>query len=192
MNWSDVKGLIGNAAPLVGAALGGPAGGAVGGLVASVLGVDNTPAAVEQAIKADPRALERIKQMEIDHAEEMRRLTLESETSRLTEINRTMRAEYQTEGWFKSGWRPAIGWNLAFSFSGMSLAMVYAIAQDPTLVSDQAFTGMLVWLFVTMASILGVNVSKRSQDKQVAAGQKPTGLIGAITERIGGRGRDER
>ncbi|MFI9652597.1 3TM-type holin [Guyparkeria sp. GHLCS8-2] len=184
MNWSDVGNLVGKAAPLVGTALLGAPGGAIGGLVASVLGVDNTPDAVYEAIQADPQAIERLKRMEIDHAEEMRRLTLESETNRLTEINKTMRAEYQADGWYKSGWRPAIGWNLALSFGGLSAALVYAIAKDPTLVSDQAFTGMLVWLFVTMASILGVNVSKRSQDKQIAAGQQPSSILGSLLGRV--------
>jgi hypothetical protein len=36
-------------------------------------------------------------------------------------------------------------------------------------------------------SVLGVNVAKRSQDKQVTAGQQPGGgLLGAITKRLGG------
>ena len=64
--WSDIGKLIGSAAPIVGTALGGPAGAAVGSLVAGLLGVDNEPDAVANAIKADPNIVVKLKQLEVD------------------------------------------------------------------------------------------------------------------------------
>ena len=46
MQWSDITGFIGQAAPLLGGVLAGPAGAAAGRLVASALGVDSSPDAV--------------------------------------------------------------------------------------------------------------------------------------------------
>ena len=62
--WDKVLELIGDAAPVVGTMLGGPAGSVVGGLVAKALGVDNTPEAIEEALKNDPGALVKIKEIE--------------------------------------------------------------------------------------------------------------------------------
>ena len=62
--WDKVLELIGDAAPVVGTMLGGPAGTAVGGLVAKALGVDNTPEAIEEALKNNPEALVKIKEIE--------------------------------------------------------------------------------------------------------------------------------
>ena len=63
--WDKVLELIGDAAPVVGTMLGGPAGAAVGGLVAKALGVDNTPEAIEEALKNNPDALVRLKELEV-------------------------------------------------------------------------------------------------------------------------------
>ena len=57
MEWKDLKGIVGNAAPLLGNLLGGPAGATVGALVSSVLGVDNSPDEVHKALEADPEKL---------------------------------------------------------------------------------------------------------------------------------------
>lgn len=66
MDWSGIGKLLGVAAPIVGTALGGPAGAAVGSLVAGLLGVDNEPDAVANAVKADPNIIVKLKQLEVD------------------------------------------------------------------------------------------------------------------------------
>ena len=78
MDWKKVAGLVGQAAPILGTALGGPMGGAAGSLVASVLGVDNTPDAVAQAIKQDPQAAIKIKQLELEHSTELARIAFQT------------------------------------------------------------------------------------------------------------------
>jgi hypothetical protein len=61
MEWKDIAGAIGTAAPILGTVIAGPAGGAVGGAVSAVikafgLSGDATPEQVNQAIKQDPDA----------------------------------------------------------------------------------------------------------------------------------------
>lgn len=63
--WDKVLELIGDAAPTVGGLLGGPAGAAVGVLVAKVLGVEDSPGAIEEALKNNPDALVKIRELEV-------------------------------------------------------------------------------------------------------------------------------
>jgi hypothetical protein len=67
MNWKDIAGVVGKAAPILGTLLGGPAGGAIGGLVAAALGVANTPDAVHAAIAADPGQALKLAEYEDDN-----------------------------------------------------------------------------------------------------------------------------
>ena len=64
MEWKDIAGVVGKAAPILGTLLGGPAGAAVGAIVASALGTGNDPAEVEKAIAADPAALVKLREIE--------------------------------------------------------------------------------------------------------------------------------
>lgn len=63
--WESIKELIGTSAPVVGGLIGGPAGVAVGGLVAKVLGVENTPEAIEAELRANPEAMLKLKELEV-------------------------------------------------------------------------------------------------------------------------------
>tara|TARA_R110000796_G_scaffold148262_7_gene265150 strand:- start:3363 stop:3854 length:492 start_codon:yes stop_codon:yes gene_type:complete len=72
MNWSDIKGIVGNIAPLVGTALGGPAGAAIGGMLSSALGVENKPDAVAQALKSNPEAAIKLRQFELENEQSIR------------------------------------------------------------------------------------------------------------------------
>lgn len=64
MDWKDVAGAVGKAAPMLGTLLGGPAGGAVGAIIASAIGTDNSPEAVEAAIVSNPDALIKLREIE--------------------------------------------------------------------------------------------------------------------------------
>ena len=63
MNWSDIAGAVGKAAPILGTLLGGPAGAAVGGLIASALGTANDPADVAAAMQ-NPDAVIKLREVE--------------------------------------------------------------------------------------------------------------------------------
>lgn len=79
--WDNIKELIGTSAPVIGTLLGGPAGGAVGGLISKVLGVDNTPEAIELALMNNPDALVKIK--ELENSKELAILQAELEHKRI-------------------------------------------------------------------------------------------------------------
>ncbi|MEZ6852100.1 hypothetical protein [Halodesulfovibrio aestuarii] len=67
MDWKDVGSIVAKGAPILGAALGGPVGaiaGAAGSLVASLFGCEDSPEAVEKAIKQNPDALLKLKELE--------------------------------------------------------------------------------------------------------------------------------
>jgi hypothetical protein len=64
MEWKEIAGVVGKAAPILGTLLGGPAGAAVGSIIASALGTGNDPAEVERAIAADPASLVKLREIE--------------------------------------------------------------------------------------------------------------------------------
>lgn len=94
MNWSDIKGLLGSAAPMIGTAIGGPAGAAIGAIVASGLGVENTPKAVSDAIKNDPDAFVKLKQIEADNGASLREYAFKTLDAELKDVQ-SARAAHQ-------------------------------------------------------------------------------------------------
>ena len=93
--WDSIKDTVGSIAPIAGTILGGPAGGAVGGMIASALGVANTPDAVAAAIKADPDAAIKIRQIEA-----------QLEQTKLAVRGEVVKAEATGESWLQRNWRP--------------------------------------------------------------------------------------
>jgi hypothetical protein len=83
MDWKDIAGAVGKAAPIVGGILGGPAGAAVGGLVATALGTQATPDAVSRALLADPQAALKIKELEVNSRVQLQQLAVTAEQNRL-------------------------------------------------------------------------------------------------------------
>ena len=83
MNWKDISAAVGNAAPIVGGLLGGPAGAAIGSVVAATLGVDNTPDSVNNALKNNPDALVRLQELQANSKVELQKLAVTSEQHKL-------------------------------------------------------------------------------------------------------------
>lgn len=74
MEWKDIAGVVGKAAPILGTLLGGPAGAAVGALVASALGTGGTPDEVSQALTTNPEAAVKLRQIEADRTVRLQEL----------------------------------------------------------------------------------------------------------------------
>jgi len=191
--WSDVAAAVGEAAPVVGGLLGGPAGSAAGRLVASALGVEDDPDAVRRALAKDPEALAKIQALEQEHVRELRRMTLEAESTRLAQVNRTIRAEVTSEDAYVRRWRPTFGYAVALAWTVQMGGLTYAVVMTPEFAAEilNAITNMSVIWGVAL-SVLGINVAKRSQDKAVQAGQLPRpGLLDRLAAPlVGGTGRD--
>ncbi len=78
MKFDAIKGLIGDLAPTIGAALGGPVGGAAATMLADVLGCDPTPQKIEKAFQqATPEQLAEIKKAELDFEVRMKELEVD-------------------------------------------------------------------------------------------------------------------
>lgn len=78
MKLDDLKGLVGNLAPTLGAALGGPVGGAAAQMLADVLGCDPTPQKLNKALsQATPEQLAEIKKAELDFEARMKELDVD-------------------------------------------------------------------------------------------------------------------
>jgi hypothetical protein len=186
-SWDGVKEVVGKAAPLLGSAL-GPAGGAVGTLIAAALGTENTPDAVGAAIKADPQALLKLQQLEKEHERELTRMMLESETARLTEINKTMRVEAAANDGFVRRWRPTFGYMVALTWLIQSVAIAWAMVGSPENAAAliNAVTALTPMWGIAL-SILGINISSRSRDKRVNAGQDGRGLLDKLSESLGSK-----
>lgn len=83
MNWSEIGSIVGKAAPVVGTLLGGPAGAAVGALVASALGTSNDPESVSAALYANPDALVKVHELQINAKVQLQQLAVTAENNRL-------------------------------------------------------------------------------------------------------------
>lgn len=86
MDWSDLKGVVGKAAPIVGTLLGGPAGALVGGLVSAALGTDNTPDAVSAALIGNPDAIVKIQELQTNAKVQLQQLAVTAEANRLVDV----------------------------------------------------------------------------------------------------------
>lgn len=117
MNWGDIGKQVASAAPVLGAALGGPIGGAAGALLASIFGVDSKPDEVSQAIKADPESALKLFQLEQEHEQALRQMALDE---RKAELSDTQQARTAHQG----AWMP---WALTLILSVMISAMVAAL-----------------------------------------------------------------
>lgn len=170
MEWRDIAETVGKVAPIAGGALGGPAGSAIGSLLARALGVEETPEAVAQA-SSDPAAAVKLRRLAQEHEREILSLTLQAETTRLSEVNQTMRAETQTDSTFRAGWRPFNGWMLAISLASVNIGLVAIVVRDPTQLAQ--VVEVLIWSVVAQGAVQGVNIKKRSDDKALQLGQKP-------------------
>jgi len=183
--WDSIKGMVASAAPLIGGAIGGPFGGAAGKIIASALGTSEDPDEISKALQNDPDALVKIKQAEMEHQRELRQMTLQAETERFSQQHQTIRAELDSDNFYKSGWRPTIGWVLALSLAAIMASLATAIFRNPASAADVMTAASGVLMF--MAGLLGYNAKKRSDDKMVKAGLQPKGIGEALQGLFGKR-----
>lgn len=80
MNWEELGKTIGEVAPMLGTLLAPATGGAsvaIGAMVSSVLGVENTPEAVEAELRTNPDALLKLKELELKEADALRKQVID-------------------------------------------------------------------------------------------------------------------
>jgi len=159
MDWKDIGAEVANFSPLIGGLLGGPAGAAIGSLVASTLGSNNDPASVQLALKTNPDAAVKLRQIEADQAVHLQELTVSAENNRLiaataaiVAVNATMQAEDKSDHWPTYAWRPFIGFCFGIAWLGVYLVLPILKGYVPTIV--QPVIPSEAWLAI--GGILGV------------------------------------
>lgn len=97
MDWKEIGKTVAGAAPVLGGLLGGPVGTAAGTLIASVFGVEPTPKDVAKAIQNDPEAFLRLKEIELNHKEELHNMTVRELEIRLADKQSARNMQIQTQ-----------------------------------------------------------------------------------------------
>lgn len=187
MDWSALGKKIAGFAPLLGGAIMGPGGAALGALVANAVGADDPqdPASIAVAIDRNPDAAIRLQEVQNAHKERLEELALQryqaelnAETAQQQQVNETMRAEYTAKSGYRAGWRPLYGYVSAIGFGGILAALIYALFTNPGKASDLINSATVV--LTLMLAVLGVNIKQRSNDKAIAVGQRPLGIVEAL------------
>jgi len=158
--WGDVAAAIAKEAPLLGTLVPGigtvvGAGvSAAASIVASALGTTPSPDSVMDALKADPDALAKVRQAELDNQSKLADIAAErdkalwaaqvaqrqADTADLGAVNATMQAEAAAkQGGFNGSWRAMNGYVVAFAsglmvlFCGALFAMALITHQTQAL-----------------------------------------------------------
>lgn len=171
LSWKDIAGVVGNAAPILGTLVGGPAGGAIGAMIASGLGCGNTPDDVKTALATNPDAAVKLAQIEKERQVELQQLVVQAEQNRLAAdtaaivaVNQTMQAEDKAEHWASWLWRPFLGFVTGTMIFGCYFVLPLLHIPVPAVPES-------VWLL--LASILGVASFFRGQAQANPANPAP-------------------
>lgn len=185
MSLKSVLKKIAGVAPLLTKMLPIPGAGIAGDLIASALGVENTPAAIEAALLKDKDALLKIKAIETEHQTTLSRLLIECEAKTVGDINRTMRAEGKSEHWIQFSWRPfwgfvsAVAFLIAVSFTSYIFYQAIFDKNTEALTMLPQLVTAYTMLFSVPMAILGIASWHRGKEKRFSAGEgfDPTGRL---------------
>jgi hypothetical protein len=147
MDWKKLgRKIIGVGAPLLGSVVAGSAGEKVGTLVARTLGCKNDPEIISKALDTDPDAAIKLRQLELDHDKELKKIQLrevelatEERINQITQVNQTMRDESKSEHWPQYSWRPFWGFASGFAFVAVVI-FICIIAYEAVSSGDAAKT----------------------------------------------------
>lgn len=190
MDWKDVGKMVAKAAPILGTVLGGPAvGAATGGVVSmisSALGIEpdeTTPANVAAMLGADPEAMLKLKEMELNHKVELEKLALEGDRleiekdkAYLADIQNSRTRQVESEkATGKKDWALYL---LAYAITGGFFATLLALIAFPGLATaSPALLILLGSLGTGFGQVLGYffGSSKSSSDKNKMIASMGTG-----------------
>lgn len=181
MDWKEIGAKVASIGlPVLGTALGGPAGGVVGKLAASALGLSENASAedVAQAIDSGGgEAVAKLRELQEKHRHEIERLTIEAETARIAEANKTMRVEANAEDSWTRRWRPFWGFASGFAWSAMACAIAWSIATGNSSGVISELSGIPETFWLIPLTVLGVASWHRGKKQRVEAGEQSTGSV---------------
>ena len=154
MAWKDVAGAVKDGAPFLASVLamtgvGAPAAAAVeaaGKIAARALGTDESPEAVDAALRSDPEALAKVRQAELDNAFHLQQLANDARSADLNAQVATLQAQLadvKSARDREASVRDSTNRVLAYSVIGAFIAMVGATLLGAAQV-DGALAGTLV------------------------------------------------
>ncbi|MBA7559897.1 hypothetical protein ES708_01515 [subsurface metagenome] len=153
MDWKNVASMVTKAAPMLGTLVGGPVGGAAGTaikLIAGALGVEETPDAIEAELRANPDALLKLKEIEMNSKVELERLFLEQEIARLADVSdaRGRQIEHEKATGKADTNLYVLAWTVVAGFFGLMAMLCFK-----TLPADS--NGVIFMLFGALATGFG-------------------------------------
>ena len=185
MQWSDIGKVLGGIAPTLGGVLLGPMGSAAGQILATALGTDPTPEAVQARLEqGGPEVAAAIAQAESEAAERYKYLAVH--VGQAEHVNETIRAELGAGvSWWH--WRHLIGYaTLLWAVAVLPPLVIALWRTDPASLNavTTALAGALSW-FAILAGLNGF-VAQDSTRAKVAAldGKDSGGLIGRAIKTI--------
>lgn len=138
-----LKNLVGAVAPTIGTALGGPMGGMAANMIADVLGVPNTPKAIEKAIQeATPEQMLELKKAEQEFEIQMKEL--EVDVFKL-EVADTQDAR----GKFSKDWTARI---MGISVVGGFMGYIFLVTLQPPEQNSEALINLVLGYLGGLAS----------------------------------------
>ena len=116
------------------------------------------------------------------HLEEVLALRLKHETTLLSEVNRSLRVEAQSQDAYVRRWRPTFGYAVAAAWVVQTCALTWVVVfrtdKADAILSAAA---ELTFMWGVALSVLGVGVVKRSHDKAVASGATVSSPLGMLS-----------
>lgn len=188
MEWKNIAGLVGKSAPLLGGILGGPVGAGIGGLLASALGVEATPDAVQKAIASDPAAAAKLAEVESNNRVALQALAIDQSKAELQaqveasgKVNDTIQSEGKAEHWPTYSWRPFIGFCVGGNVLASSVLVVVVyfgvVFGSPTAAQGMSslpgVLGALAAINATVLPILGIASWFRGKAQEAQANMTP-------------------
>lgn len=202
MDWKDVGNIIGPLAPTLGGILGGVLlpgigtgiGTQAGQIIATALGVDNTPDAVGKAITEDPDAVSKIQAAEQEASarwaaiSQIAQAQYASNTAQSQTINATMTAEVAAgQKWY--AWRSLYGLSVAAEMPMVFMTFFVSILFLPDVFAR--FMSATTWLtgwYTLRLGLLGYIHSGASAEKIAAVtGQVPDGVVKSVIKAVKGK-----
>lgn len=167
MNWKDITSTVGTIAGAVAPLLGGPVGLAVsiGSQIAGALGTDNTPEAVQAALRQDPAAALKLQEWAQQEREQIRQGNIELQRLALDEYKSELADRQNARSEHKDHWMPA---TLTLVLLGLFAAVLWALFYGPTIDNNRDLIVYLVGnLFTLVAGAVTywVSSTKESSDK---------------------------
>ena len=135
--------IVGAVAPTLGTALGGPFGGMAGDVISKVLGVENNPKSIEQALaNATPEQLIEIKKAEKEFEAKMKELDVD--------LYKLETAEKQhARGMFSKDWTARI---IGIAMIGGFLGYIFLVTLQPPEQNSEALINLVLGYLGGLAS----------------------------------------